>query len=988
MSFLAPTPSINIQPINKPPAQIQAKPKKTGVEIQTCAAGLVIPVIYGSARVGGNIILLHDYNSYPYENQEDSGGTITTGYFYEIYLVLAICHGQIPGTYGRIWVNGNEQVSGPNWWAYVEDLVNGSLSQDIFRGVAYFDVHYIQQDDLVLPNMNWEVSGKNIISGLLDANPADVLSDLLQSITYGAGFDSAYIYSPPGGGNFFPTYHDYCLAVNILISLTLDNQRPIAEIMTEIIAATNSAPVWSQGVLNIIPYGDTEITGNGITYSPNMSPLYDLTDDDFIAPEGTPPIIMFKKRQSDIYNSLKLEYLNRDNAYSPDVVIAADLLSINLHGLREASSLTTHFFANGTFARNAAQLALQRMIKIKTQYKFNLGWKYIVLDPMDLVTLTDTTLGLSRQLVRIIEIEEDEEGTLSFTAEEVPFCASAPLYGFQANPGYTPPYNAPAPSTWPPIVFEPPDLLAGDVNSPEIWMLISGPDNWGGCDIYYSNDNAIYTKIGTINGMAIKGWILGNISESATSATVLLDNNQQIISASDLDFLLLNSLMIIDQELCAYGTATLLGPNLYSITISRGAWGSIPVPHANNAQFGIINKLTVKFPYPISSVGSIVYFKFPSWNKYGGGKQSVDGVDPVNYQIQGTALLSPLPNVTNVRTAYIDNNQIIQWDPINDFRRGILYEIRMGSAWGTSIVLGRTSGNSWPYFSDGTYWVSAAWAPNEYNIFPGLGWVYSATPSEIIISGGSIQQNIIGTAAENPWWPGTKSQMTQMGGYLYLDDNGDVLSVSDYLNTADIIFLGTIYSSGSYDQPADHWIQSAFYGKMQAVLTYDFYAEKADNNFLALIDVLATDDILGLNFGQFVTITPQVAYMDINGNWGDWQNFTPGWQMTKGVKARILVSSSYGPGLRVALKNFGMSVTLPDTVFDGLNVLVPFTGLTVQFSSTYNVLKNIQVTILSAENGDWAFIDPALMTTSGFFIQIFNGANPVNKYINWFSSGY
>ena len=47
--------------------------------------------------------------------------------------------------------------------------------------------------------------------------------------------------------------------------------------------ATNSAFVWSSGTLTLVPYGDTDITANGYTYTAPSSPLYDLTDDDFLS---------------------------------------------------------------------------------------------------------------------------------------------------------------------------------------------------------------------------------------------------------------------------------------------------------------------------------------------------------------------------------------------------------------------------------------------------------------------------------------------------------------------------------------------------------------------------------------------------------------------------------------------------------------------------------------------------------------------------------
>src|SRR3546814_8387867 len=66
----------------------------------------------------------------------------------------------------------------------------------------------------------------------------------------------------------------------------------------------------------------------------------------------------------------------------------------------------------------SGQLMLQRKLYIRNQYKFTLSWEYCLLEPMDVVTLTDARLGLAQRPVRIVELEEDDQGNLAFTAED------------------------------------------------------------------------------------------------------------------------------------------------------------------------------------------------------------------------------------------------------------------------------------------------------------------------------------------------------------------------------------------------------------------------------------------------------------------------------------------------------------------------------------------------------------------------------------------
>jgi hypothetical protein len=65
-------------------------------------------------------------------------------------------------------------------------------------------------------------------------------------------------------------------------------------------------------------------------------------------------------------------------------------------------------------------LLLQRRAYVRNTYRFKLGWRYALLEPMDIVQLTDSTLGLDNKAVRITAIEEDDNGELTLTAEEIP----------------------------------------------------------------------------------------------------------------------------------------------------------------------------------------------------------------------------------------------------------------------------------------------------------------------------------------------------------------------------------------------------------------------------------------------------------------------------------------------------------------------------------------------------------------------------------------
>jgi hypothetical protein len=184
--------------------------------------------------------------------------------------------------------------------------------------------------------------------------------------------------------------------------------------------------VWSGNTLKIIPYGDQPLAANGASWSPNIAWQYSLGDGDFLrfgdsGGEGaSDPVLLTRSDAAQATNWLSLEYMDRASGYNPQIVAAFDQGLIDQYGLRSEPPVQAHEFTNPTSAAIAAQLLLQRRAYIRNSYKFKLGWRYALLEPMDIVLLTDAALGLVGKAVRVTAVEEDDNGELTITADEIP----------------------------------------------------------------------------------------------------------------------------------------------------------------------------------------------------------------------------------------------------------------------------------------------------------------------------------------------------------------------------------------------------------------------------------------------------------------------------------------------------------------------------------------------------------------------------------------
>jgi hypothetical protein len=427
-----------------------------GLQVQTSALGVNIPVGWGTFRCKCNLIDYLDFKSSAQRaGASGKGGSTTTGFTYSATLIMGVCEGPIDAI-SQVYVNGKIYVSTASVSAITAAELNndlGAIGQSPWsylttnhpdHAIGYsglviaFASNYALGSSATTPNFSFEVvrlAGYGV-AGTEDADPSLVVSDFFTNSRYGVpGWPAGLLdtASLTGAAN---SYQKYCLAAGLVVSPVLDQQRSATDFLNELLLATNSTVVWSEGRLKFIPYGDTALAGNGQTYTPNLTSVYSLNDDSYIVKkDGDPPILVDIKDQSDAYNVVQLEYLDRTNQYNMAIALASDAANVAQFGMRRKDPDTCHVICTPAVAAMAAQLWLQRTLYIRAQYKFTLGWMFALLEPGDLLEVTDAGLGLAVYTVRIVQIDEDEKnGTLEVTCEDYPLGVhNAPLYTMQAS---------------------------------------------------------------------------------------------------------------------------------------------------------------------------------------------------------------------------------------------------------------------------------------------------------------------------------------------------------------------------------------------------------------------------------------------------------------------------------------------------------------------------------------------------------------------------
>jgi hypothetical protein len=551
-----------------------------------------------------------------------------------------------------------------------------------YSGVAYVaGANYSLDSGASVENHAFEVQTSfSLSSSVPDADPSKILQDALTNPVYGVRFGLEKL-AP------LTAYSNACLAQGIVLSPALTEQTSAATFLDSLAQLTNVGMVWSGGMLKLVPYTDLSLTGNGVTFNPVTTPIYDLTDDDFQPVDDEGPVKVTRGAVSDSFNSVKLEFFDRANDYNIAIMEQADQADIQENGARPMPTITAHWITDANVAKIVATLILQRSLFIRNTYEFTLGWTKIGLEPMDLVTITDPNLGLNKQPVRILSIEENDSGLLTVVAEDFPKgSATATLYPASSSDGYVPNFNESPGVVGNQIIFEGPAALAENSSGLEVWLAAGGASpTYGGCEVWVSLTGSNYQRAGVIHGNSRFGptttalaAVSGGTPDPETGGVitndtlgVTLECGGQLLTASVDDMEALTTLCYLDGEYFAYQNSTLTGASAYTLgnPMVRGAYLSRSFNnHASGLPFVRCDDTLAKMPLTADYIGKTLYIKLLAFNRFGGGLQNLADVNGFTYTVTGwQANLPPIaPLHLGLEGPFTASVAKFKWDRIGN----------------------------------------------------------------------------------------------------------------------------------------------------------------------------------------------------------------------------------------------------------------------------------------------------------------------------------
>lgn len=508
-------------------------------------------------------------------------------------------------------------------------------------------------------------------SGIVDCNPVQCILQVLTNPVWGLGAGSVPFPTSAidnggsgtwGGAAGTPgsrtSGHDawsWFAANSFFISPVIDHQDSASSIMSKWLEAGMCSIFMSEGLLKLVPYGDTSTAANGATWLAPTSFAAALDDTVYVRKtKGGDPVKISSSPWQDAYNTVQVQWSNRANQYSPEVTPESDQAAINRYGSRIEDPQNWDFVTTLPAATFAASMRVKRNVYTRNSYEFSLPFAYSYLENMDVVSITTSSawaagfnnanLNVVNLPVRIQKIVDNPDGSLDITAEDYPFGVHQPtIYNKGIGAGQTQQNLFADPGDSEVVMFEATNRLTGQQGN-QIWIGATGASkDWGSCNVFASSDGTTYKQIGTIDTVARIGVLHSSLatgSDPDTSHSMVVDmveNSGALEAGTTTDADLDNTLCFVDGEIISYSACAISGQDQYTMGtyLRRGQMGSTISAHAAGGLFIRLDDGIFKFTYDPTWAGKTLHFKFQSVNAFGNSAQDLSTLTAVSFTVPG-----------------------------------------------------------------------------------------------------------------------------------------------------------------------------------------------------------------------------------------------------------------------------------------------------------------------------------------------------------------
>lgn len=383
--------------------------------------------------------------------------------------------------------------------------------------------------------------------------------------------------------------------------------------------------------------------------------------------------------------------------------------------------------------------------------------------------------------------------------------------------------------------------------------------------------------------------------------------------------------------------------------------------------------------------------------------------------LQGLSL--PPADVTNLHLRSVDGQTVLDWTVVDD-PRILNYEIRKGTTWDTSLVVGDAVAQPpWAVTGDGTYHVRA------YVLSPFGVRIYSKADASLLVGGSIIVRNIILSGDEQALgWPGRFDGGVIDGSFIRTDAATAIGEPFGAEIVSQLALEGLHIAA--YVSPTVVDIGRAAECRFWTLFEASGILQGAD--FLGQADVEGNPDLLGVSPTRFIRAFPIWRFAASGNNdvfeapdiygptdifegdvaWGPWVRIAQGTRVARYFRPGFVLITDRADTNAVGT-SFQWFVDVPDRTDDYTNLTVPPAGLDVTFyaggfavapvggavATPFNggpngsTVPHVQRSIVNATNGDEVKISN--LTAAGCTVTVVNAGVAVNRPgVNLLIRGY
>lgn len=558
----------------------------------------------------------------------------------------------------------------------------------------------------------WENPTTHVVTSAIDCLMSDIIPDMLTNPQYGMNWVSGDIGDTT-------QYGLYQRAQGLFFSPLLKTQEKATSVIDRWAQLSNAWIYWSGTQLQFVPLGDSEVTGNGVTYTPDNDAAYNLVLSDFL--DQSSPVKVSRVDPADCYNRTVLQITDRTLGYISNPLEYKDQTLIDQFGLRDDSSTQADEVCDPAVGTIIVQLLGKRAAYLRNSYAFKTSYRFVRCLPGTVLTLTEPNIGLDRLRVRVRTVEEDENGVLSFLCEEFPgtigtYTTANQTTGF--NLPTTPDQNVLPGSVNTPAIVEPNSAFTGG----KAILLVSASwgVNGGRAQVNISFDGTDYQEIGWINSPAVQGLLTAGLASHAdpdTVNTLAVDcteslSTPQPVTHADADALRTLSMvaaqpvlssgsyvMPTNGELLAFGDVATTGTYSANLTyLRRGQYGTSPTAHIAGDQFTVVDVLgssgtSLSYELPPQYIGQPVWIKLCLENAFGNNLQDLSSALAYKYTPTGSGYGGGIGGVpttpTGIAVSPLSGQNLVSWNSNPATDNVIHYTVYRGN--GTGTVFGSCS---------------------------------------------------------------------------------------------------------------------------------------------------------------------------------------------------------------------------------------------------------------------------------------------------------